>query len=152
MGRKARLTLLVLIIVGLGFLRGYVFYNINWIYMTLTNGRMNQARNEFHFFLKWTPTQINILKWILTFVFTFLFYYLTHLIIKTYFNDKTYTKIVLYTFIGLLLASGFFYSLGLLAGNLSTLYGIVLTLMGIAQSFMPLMFLFVLFRFLPEGK
>ncbi|WP_066755419.1 XrtX-associated membrane protein [Crocinitomix algicola] len=152
MSRKVKVIILTLLIVNLGFLRGYLFYNINWIYATLTKGRMNQARYEFYFFLDWTPGQINVLKWILTFLFTFLFFYLTYWIVKLLFNNPQFNKIVIYSYVGLLAISALFYSLGLITGKMNDLYGVVRTVMGIAQSFMPFMILVLLFRFFPQGK
>lgn len=137
-------------IVLLGFVRDYFFMNINWIYLNLTNGRPNQALDEFHFLLNWTPGQINTLKWLLTFIFSGSFFLLTYLIIRIQFQNKTYNKITFVVY--LLIVSGALglYFLSFVFGLSDNLYGVIRTLMGIAQSFMPLMILYILFKFLPE--
>lgn len=152
MSAKIKAIILTVVIVLLGFLRGYLFGNINWIYKTLTINRPNGARDEFHFLLEWTPDQILILKWALTFIFFGLFFFLTWLIIKIYFKNKEFNKIVLYSFIGIFAISALLYPIFILAGRSSEVYAVIRTLMGIGQSFMPLMFLWILFKFLPETK
>ncbi len=139
-------------VVLLGFLRDYLFYNINWIYLTLVNGRMNGARKEFYFLLEWTPQEINILKFILTGVFIILFLYMTLLTIRIAVQSKKNDRIVMTTFLipGLLavLLSG----IGKLTGLYTELYGAIHALMTFIQSFIPLMILGLLFSFLPTGK
>jgi len=113
---------------------------------------MNQARDEFQFLIEWSPSEILLLKWILTAVFFLLFTSLTYLVIKIQFENNVYSKATLILFAGILLTSGFFYLIGALFSIQGNVYGIVRTLMGLGQSFMPLMFLFVLFKFFPKNK
>lgn len=136
-------------IVLLGFLRDYLFMNINWILLTLTIDRPNQALDEFHFLLYWTPREIMILKWILTFVFTGLFFMLTWRIVHLAFQNRLFNRITVLTFAGLLAVSALLYTIGLFMGLSDHLYGIIHTFMTLAQSFMPLMVLYILFKFLP---
>lgn len=144
--------LLVLIIVLAGFLREYIFANTNWIYLTLTNGRMNAARPEFHPLLEWSPEQIIRLKWILTGIFSLLFLGLTYLIIQIIFKNRMYNRITLFSYISLLIGALLLHLISKSIGKTNELYGIVRTIMGIVQSFMPLMILYILFRFLPQQK
>ena len=150
MSRRSRLFLLTLGIVLLGFLRGYLFANINWIYKTITVGRMNQARHEFYFLLEWSPSAILVLKWVLTILFFSLFGFLSYVIINVAFKNKQYNKITLLLYLGLLILAGFLYIIGYLFGISSEIYHIIRTIMGMGQSFMPLMILFILFKFLPQ--
>jgi hypothetical protein len=150
MNKKLKTSLLVIGIVLAGFLREYLFVNINWIYKTLTERRINQARKEFYFLLEWTPTQINTIKWILTVFFFALFTALTALIIQSIFNNRFYNKITLFSFLAILAGSGFLFVIGYLFGISNSIYHITRTLMGIGQSFMPLMILYVTFKFLPQ--
>ena len=150
MSKKTKLIILVILIISLGFLRDYFFMNINWIYLNLTTGRQNQALDEFHFLLNWSVGEIELLKWVLTLLFTFLFFLFTYQIIKLSFNTKLYNRITIGTFAALFVASGGFFVIGHLVRQADTMYGIVRTLMGLAQSFMPLMILYVLFKFLPD--
>lgn len=149
MSKKLSLILLVVLIVLLGFLRDYLFLNINWIYLNLTTGRPNQALREFHFLLNWEVASIEKLKWFLTVLFTLLFLLNTWLVIHLAFKKKFFNLITLGLF-GLLFAvSGVLYLVAYFSDSMRDLYGIIRTLMGMAQSFMPLMILFVLFKFLP---
>ena len=150
MSKKTKLILLTFLIILLGFLRDYLFDNINWVYMTLMNGRANQARDEFHFLLNWTLREINTLKWILTFLFTGLFLVMTLWIIHVAFKNKIFNRITIASFAGLMAISAILFFVGYIFGQSDNLYGVIRTLMGFAQSFMPLMVLYVLFKFLPE--
>jgi len=150
MSKRTKLIILTFFIILLGFLRDYLFDNINWIYMTLKNGRANQALDEFHFMLNWTLKEINILKWILTFVFTGLFAFMTWWIIKAAFKNKLFNQLAIASFVGLMTISALLFFAGFIFGQSENLYGVIRTLMGFAQSFMPLMVLYVLFKFLPE--
>ncbi|MFT4600399.1 MAG: hypothetical protein ACI857_000573 [Arenicella sp.] len=152
MKTKIKIISLSFSIVLLGFLREYLFGNINWIYLTLINKRANQARKEFYYLLEWTPNEILIYKWILTFIFLGLFCLITYLIIRIQFQNKIYSKAVILVFAGLLASSGLFYTIGVVFSVQNEIYPIVRTLMGLGQSFMPLMFLFILFKFFPTSK
>lgn len=150
MSKKIKLILLIVLIILLGFLRDYLFFNINWIYLTLTENRPNQALDEFYFLLEWTPRNINILKWFLTFLFTGLFLLLSVWIIQQFFKNKQFNRITIYAFVGLIGICALLYLIGFVIGLSDNLYGVIRTLMGFAQSFMPLMILYVVFKFLPE--
>ncbi|MFT5820849.1 MAG: hypothetical protein ACI8ZM_002097 [Crocinitomix sp.] len=152
MSKKASAILLSIGIVLLGFLRGYLFDNINWVYLTLTNGRMNSARDEFLFLIEWTPAEINTLKWGLTLLFTGLFFIMTYFTVKVYFNKKNFNQIVIFLFAALFCIAGLLFVAGKITGYSDILYGPIRTIMGMVQSFIPLMILFVLFKFLPQIK
>jgi len=150
---KIRHTISIILgigVVALGFLRDYLFYNINWIYLTLVNGRANSARPEFYALLEWSPDEIIRLKWLLTILFYALFAGLTCYFIYHYFKKIEYLKISVFLYLGIFLVSGILYSLGYISGLNKELYPIIRTLMGVAQSFMPLMVLFVIFKFYPQ--
>jgi hypothetical protein len=149
MSKRTKVIFLAILIVFLGFWRDYFFVNVNWIFMTITNGRPNQALDEFHFLLNWTPSEINNLKWLLTFIFTALFLLVTYLIVHIEFRNKLYTKITLVTYILITAVALGLYLLSHLTGMNDKLYGVIRTLMGIVQSFMPLMILYILFKFFP---
>ncbi|MBD3636712.1 MAG: hypothetical protein HUJ25_05165 [Crocinitomicaceae bacterium] len=150
MPRKSKIIFLSSIIVLLGFLREYLFVNINWIHLTKTIARRNAARDEFNFLLDWTVGEIVILKWVLTIIFVALFTSLTWIIIRLAFGNKLYNKITLLVFGALLVISGILYVPYVLAGYPIELYAVIRTLMGLAQSFMPLMLLAIVFKFLPQ--
>ena len=152
MSKKTKAILLSIGIVLLGFLRGYLFDNINWVYLTLTNGRMNSARDEFMFLVEWTPSEILTLKWGLTLVFSGLFFLITYFIIKIYFQNKSFNQTVIFLFVSLFTIAGVLFVTGKITGSSNELYGPIRAIMGMVQSFTPLMILFVLFKFLPQLK
>jgi hypothetical protein len=149
MSKRTKLVILSILIVSLGFLRDYLFININWIYMHLVAGRPNQAMHEFHFLLDWTPGEINALKWLLTILFTLLFLGLTYLVVQLAFAKREFNRITIYTYAGLIVLSAALYGLDYLVGPSDEIYGVIRTFMGWAQSFLPLMVLYILFKFLP---
>ena len=152
MGKRAKLIIFAIGIILLGFLRDYLFYNINWVYKTLTENRPLQALEEFHFLLEWSPEQILLLKWMLTIVFFGVFGLFTWIIIKTAFQNPTYNKISWLFYAGLLLLSGVMFVVYKLLGSPSSVYAVVRTLMGLGQSFIPLLLLFVAFKFFPKSS
>ena len=152
MSKKVKVGIGIILVILLGFLRDYLFYNINWIYLTLVNNRMNQARDEFHFLLSWSPAKINVLKFILTGIFILLFYLITALTLKWLVHLKWNNKILLGVFIipatiALILAG-----IGKLTGSYTELYGAIHSLMTFIQSFLPLMLLALVFLFLPAER
>ncbi|MGB1104257.1 MAG: hypothetical protein ACPG21_11590 [Crocinitomicaceae bacterium] len=152
MTRKTSLIIGAITVILIGFLRDYLFYNINWIYLTLVNGRMNAARDEFHFLLEWTPHQINILKFVLTGVFILLFFLTTFITLRNAFKNKKNNRIIIATFlipglIALLLAA-----VGKLSGFYEELYGAIHALTTFIQSFIPIIVLGLVFSFLPAEK
>jgi hypothetical protein len=152
MSKNIKIALWTLVIVLLGFLRGYLFGNINWIYKTLTENRPNGARLEFHFLLDWSTANILILKWILTMLFFGVFALLTWLIVKIIFQRKDYNKVTLLVFGSLLAVAAVLYLFYFLLGNPIEIYAIIRTIMGIGQSFMPLMLLVIAFKFVPTTR
>ena len=149
MARRTKLIILSVVIVLLGFLRDYFFYNINWILKTLTENRPNQALPEFHFLLDWSISKIVITKWILTILFFSIFGTLTFLIIKIGFRSKLCNRITLLVFAGLFCISGLLFVLYKALGSPMNIYAIIRTLMGLGQSFVPLILLSITFKFFP---
>ena len=129
MSKKVKLTILTAGIVLLGFLRFYVFYNINWILKTLTEGRRNSARQEFYFLLEWAPSSILTLKWILTILFSLFFLGMTLLIINTVFKSRENNRLVIIAYAVLILISAIFYGIGYLFGFSQDIYGVIRTIM-----------------------
>jgi hypothetical protein len=152
MQNKTKAIFLTIGIILLGFFREYLFANINLIFLTLSTGRMNQARNEFQFLLDWSLTEINYLKFFLTLLFCFLFFYITYLIVNLLFKNKQFNKIVLFFHLALLAIVGLIFVFSKITNLYDTLYGSIRTIMGVLQSFLPLMILTLVFYFLPQSK
>jgi hypothetical protein len=152
MSKKVKIATGIVSVILLGFLRDYLFYNINWIYLTLVNGRMNQARDEFYFLLNWTPDEINVLKFVLTGVFILLFYLVTAITLRWLFELNWKNRILLGIFIIPACVAMILVGIGKMTGFYAEFYGAIHALMTFIQSFLPLMILGLLFSFLPEEK
>jgi len=148
---KLKKAFLLLLILLSGFGREYVMVNINWVIKHLTLGAPNYAQAFFNPLLSWDVRELDLLKWILTIVFTVYFLILTYILIKTLFpEEKTYHKITLLSYSLLVLAAGVVFVIGFITKTGKELYSTVRTLMGVAQSFLPLMVLYLLFKFMPN--
>lgn len=152
MSKKIKIGLSITTVVLLGFLRDYLFYNINWVYLTLVNNRMNQARKEFYFLLDWSPAEINVLKFFLTGIFILLFFIFTTLTLKLLQGIQWNNRILIGTFLIPGLCAVILAGIGKLTGTYHELYGAIHTLMSFIQSFLPLMILGLLFSFLTGAK
>jgi hypothetical protein len=143
--------ILVIVILISGFGREYLMVNINWILNHLSVGAPNYAQDFFNPLLNWTVSEINKLKWVLTIVFTTYFFTLTYFLIRSlYPANKKYQKITIFTYFLIVLVSGIVFVFGYVSGTGQELYPTVRTLMGLAQSFIPLMILYLLFKFMPN--
>lgn len=152
MSRKIKLNLLVPGIVALGFLRDYLFENINWIYLTKTINRKNQARKEFYELLEWSNGEIVLLKWSLTLIFFGLFLGISVWIIHLLFSNRFYNKITILVYVAIFVVSGALFFLGNWFGFYDRFYAIVITMMHLTQSFVPLLVLFMVFKFFPKTE
>lgn len=141
---------LVALILLSGFGREYIMVNINWVVQHLSVGAPNYSQPLFWPLVDWTVPEIMRLKWGLTIVFTAYFLALTIFIIKIIFpENKSYQKVTLFGYLLLVIVSGVTYLIGYLIDAGPELYSTIRTLMGLAQSFVPLMVFYLLFKFMP---
>jgi hypothetical protein len=147
------ITLLIVITVLSGFGREYVMKNINWVIKYLTQGGANYAQSEFNFLTNWNVFELNILKWCLTIFFTTYFFLLTYFSINKIFpSERKYQILTIGFYIVILVLSGSVYLVGWMFGVLNDVYHVTRALMGVAQSFIPLMIFYLLFRFMSNEK
>jgi len=93
------------------------------------------------------------LKWVFTIFFSFVFYLISHFTIKHLFENKQYTKITGYAFLGLISVSAFFMGIGVISSSLSErMYEFARFIMGIAQSPLVLMILIPAFILTEKEK
>jgi len=105
------------------------------------------------FFEQLEYTTVINLKWFFTLSFAFLFYIISTITIKHLFNNKQYTKITLYAFLGLITVSAVFMGIGFIINSLSErMYEFARFLMGIAQSPLILMILIPAFILAEKEK
>jgi hypothetical protein len=146
-----RSAIIVVIVVALlsGFLRQYVMVNINWVLKHLTLGAPNYSQSEFSFLLSWSPKEINFLKWGLTVMWSFYFFGITCLGVRYIFpNRSDLLKVTYRGYSGLIAIAGMIYVVGYLSSGVVNVYDAVRALMGIAQSFIPLMVFYLVFKFM----
>jgi hypothetical protein len=87
------------------------------------------------------------LKWFLTVAFSLLFMGLTVGLVHFYFKNAKYNKLVISVYILLLSVSGIITSLGLVTGYFEDVYTFSRFIVGLAQSPLTTLVLFVLFYF-----
>lgn len=144
-GNKIKIILLILTIVLAGFGRDFVMKNINWVIKYLTQGGTNFSQSVFNPFLNWEVSDLIRLKWGLTIGFTLLFYILTKIIIQSIFKrGNTLVKLFYFTLIA---SATFIYFIGYVFGIIDTIYPTVRTIMGITQSFVPFIIIYLFLKF-----
>jgi hypothetical protein len=151
MTKKAKLILLVTLIVISGFFREFVMININWIIKHLTQGNPNFAQPIFNPLLNWDVSNLILLKWLLTMFFTVYFFSLTYVIIKQKFQNKIYTNYVIMFYLALIIGAAIIYGLGFVTNSSQNVYTSTRNLIGIAQSFIPLMIVYLIIKYFPKS-
>lgn len=144
---KLALGILALVsIIALGFLRDFLFININYIIDRLYYNLEVYYYHSFYSFLEpWEVGGLMKLKWGLTLVFMFLNLGLSVLILKNLFAKPRLPLRMLYGgYVLLFLVSGFFYLIGNAGGLPELGYTLARRFMGVLQSPVPLMFAAIL--------
>ena len=149
---KGLIVFLIVLIILSGFGREYVMKNINWVVKYLTQGGGFWAQSMFKPLLNWSLKELTFLKWGLTILFTLYFYALTFTLVKLIFNTKYYLKLTTLTFIAIFLISFVVYVFGYMINDVQIVYPTVRNLMGLLQSFIPFMVLYLVFKFMPQKK
>ena len=147
--KKNKFLLIILFAILSGFGRSYVMKNINNVLNHTLNGVPNYARSEFHFLQNLSSNELYSLKWLLTIVWTIYFLIFTYLSIKLIFPQrKQHLKAVVYGYTALVIVSTIIYLKGYFTNDIGGVYNTVRNIMGIAQSFIPLMVFYLIFKFM----
>ena len=132
---------LLVVIVWLGFLRDYIFININYIVDSLYYNHEVVHYHSFYSFLE--PMDVSglmTLKWMLTLVFTLVNLLLSVIILKQMFKNPEMPLTLLYaSYLALFIISGLFYLAGKIGGFPELGYTLSRRFMGTLQSPVPLM-------------
>ena len=132
---------LLVVIVWLGFLRDYIFININYIVDSLYYNHDVIHYHSFYSFLE--PLDVSglmTLKWVLTLVFTLVNFFLSVIILKQLFrNPEMPLKLIYVSYLAIFIISGLFYLAGKLGGFQELGYTLSRRFMGTLQSPVPLM-------------
>lgn len=144
------LVMLVIMIVAV-FIRENVFLEINAI---LNGHTYNKA---YFYFFDETLSQLSvkellILKWVLSVAFISLVATFTYLIIKIWFKNATYTKIVVYAYAAITSIALSCYGVLSIFSLYNDYYFILRKILGLAHSPIPFFVLFALFYFLDKKE
>lgn len=91
-------------------------------------------------------TLINV-KWSLTFGFSLIFFLVSYLLVRFYFNNKYFNKVTIWIYALLVGVSFIIVGLGIVLGSFNETYAISRFIIGLAQSPLVPLVLFVLFYF-----
>jgi VIT1/CCC1 family predicted Fe2+/Mn2+ transporter len=146
------LVLLGLVFLASGFFRDFVFLNVNeQTRVTYYHTHDSTVNPVFSCLSAWSYNRLYFLKWVLTFLFSFLFMALTMVFMRLVFIGKKYLRLVALSYAALILLAGLFFLTGWLAGHSEKSYIIARFLMGIAQGPIVLMVLLPAFKLYERG-
>ncbi|CAG0952712.1 MAG: hypothetical protein HND27_04705 [Bacteroidetes bacterium] len=147
MAKNIFTTLFFLLIFLVGYFREAVFLVLNTVihnYPFPYNAVYSKPPN---FLYEISTSHLLLLKWVLTGAFSLLFMAFTMGLIHLYFKHKEYNKLVLWVYALLLVVSGFITLLGLITGHFEDVYTFSRFVVGLAQSPLTSLVLFVFIYF-----
>ena len=118
MKKKILIAALIVITIGLGFVRDHIFVSINSIIETGND----------------TTGNLSILKWVLTFVFSILYFINTCAVLFVVFQSKKYFRIALLSYVFLFSVAFLTAATGYFISSFANIYPFIRTIMGVAQS------------------
>lgn len=131
----------LIVIIALGFLRDFIFVNINYIIDRLFYNLEVYYYHSFYDFLE--PLDVSglmTLKWVLTFLFTVINLGLSVVILKKFFvNPKMPLQLLYLGYVVMFLIAGLFLIFGKVSGFTDLGYTLARRFMGVLQSPVPLM-------------
>ncbi len=151
LARKIIIGLSILAVVMLGFLRDFIFVNINYQLQHLYYQTEHTYAHSFFAFLSdYSYQQLYYGKFALTALFTLLYLVLTSLSIQLIYRKRQWLKWILYLFGAMVTVAAIFYGLGYAFGNPTRGYKLARVFMGIVQSPIPLMVLIPAFSLIKK--
>ncbi|CAN5519616.1 hypothetical protein BH10BAC1_BH10BAC1_12520 [soil metagenome] len=145
--RALALVFMAILIIGSGYLRDSIFKSMNALLRAWDLNQDYYLPRFLSFMENYEYETIVNLKWVLTVLFSILYLLFALIAIKLVFNNRNYLKITFYTYIGIIILSGIFISIGFIAkGSAEKMYEFARYLMGFAQSPIVLMVLIPAFK------
>lgn len=145
MKKRNRIIIILLFVawvVFLGFLREYLFVNINYNIEFLSGNRVyNYADSAFQFMSEYSISTLYTLKWVGTLLFFLLYWLSGILFIKILYNQKKFMLIYTIIYLAIFTFAGLAYAGGLIFSEPGEGYSLARKIMGWGQSPIPLMFL-----------
>lgn len=143
--KKVKITLLILIIFFIGYIREATFLVIN----SVLNGYSFPYNSAYitppDFLYQLNSTEIIIFKWLMTLFFSIVFTLLCLFLINTFYKNKNYNKIVILFYVIFILVAFVISALGILINQFEALYLVSRFLIGILHSPLVPLAMFTLF-------
>lgn len=135
-------SFLLILLVLVGFYRDFLFKSINALLKARDFEMDYSMPDGLHFTENWSDHSLQLAKWVLTMVFTAVYFTLTLIAIRTLFGRSRAFYFTLLPYLFLIALSGLSMLVGFLFANFSeNAYEVARYLMGIAQSPLVLMIL-----------
>ena len=134
---------LIITLLIIGFVRDYLFVNLNYqASLAYYKQKPDYEISGFLAFIQnWSYTKLYYSKWILTFLFAFLYGLVAFLSVRFVFKSKLYNRVTLFIYIAIFVISLMAFGIGYVTNNYSKGYSIARQLMGWLQSPVVLMIL-----------
>lgn len=138
-----RIVLSILVLLGLGFFRDYVFVNINYqLYKLYYADSETQLPYLLRMLEGFNYSQLYYFKYVLTGFFLLLYVLSTLWCLNSCLPQRSNTKLIVSIFFTVTVFAGLLYFSGALFGNAAKGYQAARALLGFLQSPLPFMFLF----------
>ena len=143
---------IVVLFLLLGFLRDFLFVNINYQASIAYYNAPNEhyMPTSLNFIETWSYKKLYYTKWLLTLVFAVVYSTITFGSIKYFFKQKSYNKITLGIYLLLVVIAFSSYLFGLFFNEYIKGYSIARQIMGLVQS--PLVLMILLPAFMLDSK
>jgi len=131
----ARVCIALILFTGMGFLRDFLFVNIN-AHLYFLNGRSGESMTHsfFGFLNQWSFAQVYYVKYPLTFLFVLTNFALSWWILQQLFSDRNQLRWLLRIYLALGFLAAISFGIGFLAGKPEEGYAYSRIVMGILQS------------------
>ncbi len=139
--------LFLTVIIGLGFLREFIFVNTNSILYSKFYNENYPMHPFFNFFKDKSYNFIYISKWVFTLLFILMYFYAQVLTAKFLLKENILRKWFFFFYLFLVILSVITFAVGWLAGNINQGYTFSRLFLGILQSPLPIMFLLPVYYF-----
>ena len=142
------LGIFIILLVGLGFFRDFLFVNINYYLQELyyKNGGDYNLPPSLKFINHFSYIQLYYGKWILTGLFSSAYFIISLKCIQILFKEKKYLQWTLFAYLFVGFTASLFYLYGLLFNDIAIGYRFSRIMMGLVQSPFVLMILIPAFQ------
>ncbi|MBI3511378.1 MAG: hypothetical protein HY064_11995 [Bacteroidetes bacterium] len=135
MRKKIAGGLLILLYIVTGFLREFIFVNINeQSRVTYYHDADSHVSPSLHFLSGWSYAALYYSKWLLTVLFAIVFALLAAITVKTIFNEREKIRITLISYGIIFILGSLFYLAGSLTGMIDSTYNIARFLAGLTET------------------